>query len=168
MPLFAKREKPPVVDGIGKDERVLSWADTSDGAAVVATSRGVWWPGSDEHRLIAWHHIDKVVWRDGIIAITEAEIVDDLLVERRPVSAVLEKPRDLPPAVRKRVEANIVRSELLSVGGGAVRFVARRVPGRDGVHWWARIEPGTSDTEVVRAAISARLALLRAEAEQPL
>lgn len=168
MALFSKREKPPELDGIEKDERVLSWADTSDGEAVVATSRGVWWPVPAEHRLIAWQHIDKVVWRDGIIAITEAEVVDDLLVDRRPVSARLDQPRDLPPVVRKRVEANIVRTELLSVGGGAVRFVARRVPGHDGVLWWARIEPGTSDTEAVRAAISARLALLRAEADQSL
>lgn len=165
MGLFARREKPPALDGIEKDERVLSWADTAGGSAVVATSRGLWWPVSSEYRLIAWHHIDKAVWRDGIMAITEAEVVDDLVVDRRPVSVVLDKPRDLPPVVRKRVEANIVRSELLSVGGGAVRFVARRVPGEDGVSWWARLEPGTPDTESVRAAISARLALLRAEAE---
>jgi hypothetical protein len=77
--------------------------------------------------------------------------------------ATLSRPRDLPPTIRKRVEANIVRSELLTIGGGAVRFVGRRLPGRDGVSWWARLEPGTRDTERVRAAIRARLAILRAD-----
>jgi hypothetical protein len=89
--------------------------------------------------------------------------VDDLLlVDRPPITARLTKPRDLPPTVRKRVEANIVRSELLALGGGTVRFVGRREPGRDGVTWWARLEPGTPDTEEVRAAVRARIAILRA------
>jgi hypothetical protein len=111
-----------------------------------------------------WQHVDKVVWRDGVLTVTEADVVDDaLLVDRAPVSVVLATPRDLPPVVRKRVESNIVKTELLAVGGGAVRFVARRQPGRDGVTWWARIEPGTPDTERLRSAIAARLAILRAD-----
>jgi hypothetical protein len=165
MALFGRRERPPaeLVAKLGRDERVLSWADTGDGQVVLATPRGVWWPESDGPRRIAWEHIDKAVWRDGQLSLIEAEIVDDLLlVEKAPVSVMLVKPRDLPPTIRKRVEANIVRSELLTVAGGAVRFVARRQPGRDGVAWWARLEPGTEDTEKVRAAVRARLAILRA------
>lgn len=166
MPLFTRRERPPaeVLAGLDQDEPVLSWADTSDERVVIATSRGVWWPDPAGPRHIPWQRVDKVAWRDGILTIVEADVVDDqLLVDRAPVSAVLTKPRDLPPVVRKRVEANIVRSELLTVGGGAVRFVARRLPGRDGIAWWARIEPGTRDTDRVRAAIAARLAILRAD-----
>ncbi|MCW2595688.1 MAG: hypothetical protein JWP39_1576 [Jatrophihabitans sp.] len=166
MSLFTRRERPPaaILAGLDKDERVVSWADTSDDRVVVATSLGVWWPEPTAPRRMPWPHIDKVVWRDGVLTVTEADVVDDtLLVDRPPVSAVLTKPRDLPPMVRKRVEANIVRSELLTVGGGAVRFVARRLPGRDGVAWWARIEPGTPDTEGVRSAITARLAILRSD-----
>jgi hypothetical protein len=79
---------------------------------------------------------------------------------------VLTVPRDLPPTVRKRIEGNIVRTEVAAVGGGAVRFVARRQPGRDGVIWWARLEAGTTDTEEVRSAVRARVAILRA-AERP-
>lgn len=169
MKLFSRREAPPaeVVAALPRDERVLSWADTDSGAAIIATPSGLWWPDADRPRMIGWQVVDKAVWRDGVLTVTEAEVVDDmLLVDRPPVTATLAKPRDLPPTVRKRVEANVVRSELLSVGGGAVRFVARRIPGRDGVVWWARLEPGTDDTEQLRSAISARLALLRAEWDQ--
>jgi hypothetical protein len=167
MALFHRRERPPadVLALLDDRERFVSWADTSTGAVVVATSLGLWWPFPDGPRRMPWQHVDKVVWRDGVLTVTEAEVIDDaLLVDHRPVSAMLETPRDLPPVVRKRVEANIVKTELLAVGGGAVRFVARRVPGRDGVTWWARIEPGTPDTEQLRSAIHARLAILRADA----
>jgi hypothetical protein len=169
MLLFGRRERPPaqIVAQLSRDERVLSWADTEDDRVVLATPRGVWWPEVAGQRRILWQHVDKVVWRDGQLTITEAEVVDDLLLaDQPPVTVTLTRPRDLPPTVRKRVEANIVRSELLAIAGGAVRFVARRQPGRDGVTWWARLESGTPDTETVRSAVRARLAILRA-AEQP-
>jgi hypothetical protein len=165
MQLWGRRERPPtdLVAKLGRDERVLSWADTDEGQVVLATPRGVWWPETDGPRRILWQHIDKAIWRDGRLTVIEAQLVDDLLlVDRAPVTAALVKPRDLPPTVRKRIEANIVRSELLTIAGGAVRFVARRQPGHDGVMWWARLEPGTVDTETVRAAVRARLAILRA------
>ena len=165
MALFRRREQPPaeLVSSLDEDERLVSWADTSTGTVVVATSLGLWWPFGDGPRRIPWQRVDKVVWRDGVLTVTEADVVDDtLLVDRAPVAAALSTPRDLPPTVRKRVESNIVKSELLSVAGGAVRFVGRREPGRDGLTWWARIEQGTPDTERLRAAIRARLAILRA------
>lgn len=165
MGFLSRRERPPaeVQERLERDERVLSWADTADDRVVVATPRGIWWPVGDGARRIPWQHVDKVIWRDGRLTVTEADVVDDLLlVERAPVSVVLSKPRDLPPTVRKRVESNIVRTELLTVTGGAVRFVARREPGRDGVTWWARLEPGTPDTAAVRSAVRARVAMLRA------
>lgn len=163
--LLGRRERPPValVARLARDERVLAWADTADDAVVLATPRGVWWPDADGPRRIPWQHIDKVVWRDGRLTVIEADVVDDLLlVDREPISVVLTRPRDLPATIRKRIESNIVRSELLSIAGGAVRFVSRRQPGRDGVAWWARLEPGTPDTDTVRSAVRARLAILRA------
>jgi hypothetical protein len=170
MALFHRRERPPAdaLALLDEGERFVSWADASTDAVIVATSLGLWWPFLDGARRMPWQHVDKVVWRDGVLTVTEADVVDDLLlVDRPPVSAVLAVPRDLPPVVRKRVESNIVKSELLAVGGGAVRFVARRQPGRDGVTWWARIEPGTPDTERLPSAIAARLAILRAERDGP-
>lgn len=164
MGWFRPRERPPVevIGELGKDERIVSWADTADGDVVAVTPKGLWWPESDRMRCIRWQHIDKVVWQDGRLFVIEADVLDDLLlVERPPVSVALAKPRDLPPTVRKRVEANILRTELVTVSGGAVRFVARRQPGRDGVTWWARLEPGTPDTEDLRSAVRARVEILR-------
>ena len=165
MRLFGRRQRPPlaVLELLERDERVLAWADTSIGSVVVATPKGLWWPAADGHRRIGWQHVDKAVWRGTSLIVTEAEVVDDLLlVDKSPVSAELATPRDLPPTVRKRVEANVVRSELQPVPGGRARFVARRVPGVDGLQWWARLEDGTADTAAAREAISRRLAELRA------
>jgi len=160
-----RRERPPAEAAarLDRDERVLSWADVESGGVVVATPRGVWWPDGDGARRIPWERIDKAVWRDGVLTIIEADVVDDLLlVDRPPVKVRLSQPRDLPPTVRKRVELNIVRTELVRVDGGAVRFVARRRPGRDGVVWWARLEPGTDDSDSLRSAVRARVEILRA------
>jgi hypothetical protein len=160
MALFTRRERPPALPGLAPGERIVSWADTADGDVVAATRLGLWWPGP---RRIGWQHVDKATWRDGILTVIEADVVDDLLlVDRPPVSVTLTVPRDLPPTVRKRVEANIVARELLTVPGGAVRFVGRRIPGADGVNWWAHLEAGTSDTPELRSAIAARIEILRA------
>lgn len=168
MRLFGRRETPPD-DALGfldRGERVLSWADTDTGRAVLATPRGIWWPDGAEYRLIGWQFVDKATWREGVLTLVQADVVDDLLlVDRAPVTARLATPRDLPPTVRKRVEANVVRSELVSVPGGAARLVARRVPGHDGLTWLARLEAGAFDTPGLRAAISARLAVLREQWE---
>jgi hypothetical protein len=165
MGLFTRRDSPPpeLVAALPKGERVLSWGDISSGGAVLATPAGLWWPHDVGQRLIGWQYVDKAVWQDGVLTVIEAEVADDLLlVERPPLAAELSQPRDLPPTVRKRVEANVVRSELHPVTGGVARMVARRVPGRDGVVWWARLEAGARDSEEVRADVRARLAALRA------
>jgi len=166
--LFARRDAPPasVLAVLPKDERVVSWADTASGPVVVATPAGLWWPDDDGPRLIGWQFVDKAVWHEDVLTVVQADVVDEvLLVDRPPVSVLLSVPRDLPPTVRKRVEGNIVRSDLVTVTGGAARFVARRVPGHNGVTWWARLEPGTPDTADVRAAVRARVQLLRRRAE---
>jgi hypothetical protein len=168
MALFARRDRPPaeLVALLDRDERVVSWADTSDRSVIAATQLGLWWPFADGLRRMPWEQIDKVMWREGgELSVVEAEIVDDLLLVDLPsVTAVLATPRDLPPTVRKRVEGNILARELVAVPGGSVRFVARRRPGADGLAWWARLEPGTPDSPDVRAAIRARLELLRESA----
>lgn len=154
------REQPPAISGLEPEERIVSWADTADGSVVAATPLGLWWPGP---RRIGWQFVNKATWRDDVLTVVEAEVVDDvLLVDRPPVSVRLSVPRDLPPTVRKRVEGNIVQRELLAVPGGSVRFVGRRLPGRDGIAWWAHLEDGTADTPPLRSAVAARLAALRA------
>jgi len=163
-----RRERPPreLLALLERDERVLSWADTSTGAVVLATPLGLWWPSSDAPRRIGWQYIDKAVWRERRLVVTEAEVAEDiLLVDKAAVSAELVTPRDLPATVRKRVEGNVARSELLPVPGGQARFVARRIPGRDGLQWWARLEAGTADTPAVREAVRRQLDSMRSEWE---
>lgn len=171
MRWLSRRETPPVdvIAALPRDERVLSWGDvdaSTGGGVVLASPRGLWWPGAGEPRCIGWQFVNKAVWRDDVLSIDEAELVDDLiLVDRPTVSVRLSVPRDLPPTVRKRVEANVVRSEVHPLPGGAGRFVARRIPGRDGVSWWVRLEQGAVDTAPVRAAIADRLAVLGVSAD---
>ncbi|MDP9117710.1 MAG: hypothetical protein M3O28_10745 [Actinomycetota bacterium] len=167
MALFTRREAPPadVVAYLDRGERALAWADVDDGTVVVATPRGLWWPDDgDGHHLIGWQFVDRAVWREDVLTITAAEVLDDvLLVDLPPVAARLVKARDLPSVVRKRVEANVVRSQVRPLPGGAGRFVGRRTPGRDGVSWWVRLEPGTADNPVVRDQIDVVLAELRSQ-----
>ena len=154
-----RRERPPaaLLALLDHDERVVSWAH-ADLGAVAATTRALWLPSGDSFRRIGWELVDKAVWRDGVLTVVEAEDVDDLLLRELPaVSLTLIEPRDLPPAVRRRVEASVVRSDVLAVDGGAARFVARRVPRRDGVTWRARLEPGTADTPATRASVRVRI-----------
>jgi hypothetical protein len=166
MALFHRPDRPPaeIVAQVPKHERIVSWADTEDGAHVLATPAGLWWPvEGGQLRLIGWQHIDKAIWRDGVLTVIEADVVDDLLlVERPPVAVRLSVARDLPPTVRKRVEANIVHSQVQPVSGGSARLVARRVPGHDGLVWWARVENGLPVDERVRAQLEDRIAELRA------
>ncbi|MBV9593385.1 MAG: hypothetical protein JO147_06290 [Actinobacteria bacterium] len=137
---------------------------------MLATRFGLWWPFANGPRRIGWERIDKAVWRDGVLTVTEADLIDDLLlVDRPPISIDLPTPRDLPPAIRKRVEGSVVESVLVALPGqqGIVRLAGRRVPGRDGVSWWARLEQGTPDTPVVRAAVEELLAPRRAQRLDP-
>jgi hypothetical protein len=166
---FPRRDRAPaeLLAMLPAGERVVSWADTDTGSFVAATPVGLWWPDADGLRCIGWERIDKAVWRDGTLSVVEADVVDDVfLVDRPPIAMALATPRDLPPTVRKRVEANIVRSELHPVPGGTARFVARRVPGQDGVVWRARLEDGLDADERVRAQVRDLVEALRA-ADQP-
>jgi len=164
--LLHRRDAPPesILEVIPTEQRIVSWAETAAGSYVVATPVGLWWPSEDGLRLVPWQFVNKVIWQGTALVLTEAELVDGLLLVDKPDVAVdLAVPRDLPPTIRKRVESNVVRSEVVAFTGGTARFVARRIPGQDGVQWWARLEAGTKDTDQTRAAISARLAILRSE-----
>jgi hypothetical protein len=145
-------------------ERVLAWAAVGDGEPIVATNLGLWWP-DEPPRLIPWHLVDKAVWSEAGLAVTEAELVDDLLlVDRPPLAVTLTDPRKLPLVVRRRVEANVVRSQSVLLSDGAARIVGRKVSGQDGLAYWARLEPGTPDNSAVRAELRDLIEPLRAEA----
>jgi hypothetical protein len=164
MALLSRRPRPPaeVVNRLEPEERVLAWASVDGGAgtAVVATNRGLWWPEAEGPRRIGWEFVAKAVWRDSALTVTEAQVDDVILIELAPKSVRIAEPQNLPPTVRKRVESSVVRSEVAFVEGGSALFVGRRVPGRDGVSWWARLEGNTPDTELTRESIRARIEVL--------
>jgi hypothetical protein len=148
-----------------RNDRVVSWATAGD-QVVVASRLGLWWPTATGHRLIGWQFIDKAVWDSGRLTVIEADVVDDVfLLERRPVTIELTEPRDLPPTVRKRIESSVRDSELVAIPGGSARFVARKVPGRDGLTWWCRLEDGLSPEGEVRKVVESVLDDLRARSE---
>jgi hypothetical protein len=151
-------------------EHVVAWATPEAGtvdAPLVVTNVGIWWPVGNDARRIGWERIDKAVWSEGTLTVTEADVVDDLLlVERAPVSVRLPSPGSVPTAVRKRVESTVAHRHEALVDGQLVRIVARRVPGQDGLRWWARLPAGLPDTPGVRAYLRAVIVRLRgAEAD---
>jgi hypothetical protein len=153
-------------------EYVVAWAAPQAGSAdapLVVTNLGIWWPAGSDARRIGWERVDKAVWSDDTLTltVTEADVVDDLLlVERRPVSVRLPSPGSVPPAVRKRVESTVAHRHQAIVDGQMVRIVARRVPGHDGLRWWARLPADVPDTPEIRAYLRAVIGRLRgAEAD---
>jgi hypothetical protein len=149
--MFGRSRPPAEVRALLEvDERPLSWATTESGAVVLATNLGLWWPFTEPRR-IPWHLLDLVVWSEAGFAVTEAEVVDDLLLVERPaVRVALAEPRKLPAVVKKRVEANIVRTTEVQLSDGSAWIVGRKVAGQDGLSWWARLRPGTPDSALVR------------------
>ena len=148
-----RRDRPPpeAVSELDPDDRLLSWAIAPDGV-VVASRRGVRLP---DRRFVPWHRIDKAVWRDGVLTLTEAVEVEPGVMEAgTPQRVSLTEPRDLPVVVRTRVTRTVVSTTLHPLpAGGAIRVVARRVPGRDGLEWSLRYEAGADRTDPhVRAA----------------
>lgn len=156
--LPGRRRRPPeeALTPLDRHERVVSWASTVDGGAVVATPLGLWLPGTggDAAVRLPWHLIDKATWRDGTLSVTAAvDPGDGVLTEQPPRVVRLAEPRDLPQTVRVRVQRAIAftRHHRLPSGGG-VRVVGRRVPGRDGISWQLVFDPGVDrDDPTVRA-----------------
>lgn len=170
MAMFTRRPKLPaeyaaIIAAADVEERVVAWGTVPDNGVIVATPRGLWWPSdAGSLRRIGWERISKAVWREGALVVIEADVVDDLvLIDREPVALPMDDPGEIPATVRRRIEASVVRSEIVPVVGGQVRIVARRVPGRDGLTWWMRPEGSTPDNAVVRDQAEAAIARLRAD-----
>jgi hypothetical protein len=152
-------------------EHVVAWATPEAGsvdAPLVVTNLGIWWPVRDDARRIGWERVDKAVWSDDTLTVIEADVLDDLLlVERAPVSVRLPSPGSVPAAVRKRVESTVAHRHEAFVNGHLVRIVARRVPGHDGLRWWARLPAELPDTPEVRAYLRALIVRLRGAEADP-
>lgn len=154
----SRRERPPAegTEPLDPDERVLAWASAA-GGAVVATPRGLWLPGADR---MPWHLITHVVWSGTTLTATGATEVEPSVLENDPPRSVrLTEPRDLPEVVEKRFYSSRAHTDRhrLSTGGGVV-IVARRVPGRDGLSWYAVYDdPAQRQDETARREVAALL-----------
>lgn len=135
---FQRRPAPPAsaLERLDGDERVLAWGTTSDDSAIVATTLGLWWTGGER---MLWNLITHVSWSGATLTVTSAVEVEPSVLENQPVASVrLIEARTLPEVVEQRFyssRSHTARHRL--PGGGGVIVVARRVPGQDGLTWYA-------------------------------
>jgi hypothetical protein len=106
VPKLPSDLRPPVEPG----ERILAWALSAEGGAVVVTNRGLWLPGRDER--VGFHAIHKVAWSGSSLEVTPARIVAErdayTVVADLPVEAyALPDPDDVPEQVRARVTRSV-------------------------------------------------------------
>jgi len=144
------------------DERVLAIARTADGHHLVVTSWGLWLPDGDGVRRVGWHLISRAVWRNGALAVVEAEEAEQLATGDGPDAVLLaDRPArrfrlvdagKLPEAVHARVEGSIRSRHHRDLPGGGAWFVQRKVPGRDGTVLQARPDAGTDPALVAQVA----------------
>lgn len=121
---------------LDRDERVLAWAATGDGDYVLATPLGLWWPDADR---LPWHLITHVVWSGTTLTVTSATEVEPSVLENDPARSVrLPEAGTLPETVQTRFYSSRSHTTRHALpGGSGVIIVARRVPGQDGLTWYA-------------------------------
>lgn len=159
------RAVPPTFDGkLDPDEYVIAWCEVKSGGHLVATSWGLWLPGS---RRVGWHLISKATWGGGALELVEA--VEEttagdavVLADLPAVRYVLVRSGRLPDVVHARVTKSITSRHRQELPGGGAWFVQRKVAGQDGVVLQVRPDPGTSPEAVERVAreVAAKLRLM--------
>ena len=167
--LFRRRRlpaaaRPPLAAG----ERVVAWAGATGDALVVATNLGLWLPVATGFApRLGWHEIHKATWSGRSLRLVPARAVAAHeghveMADEEPIEVTLLDPDRVPEQVRARVDRSIAYTQHHRLAGGGVRVVARRVPGRDGLRWTVRYDPGTAPApdavavlvEQARAAIT--------------
>ncbi len=173
MVLGRRRRKPPAAlqPKVDRDERIIAWAPSTDGAAVVVvTTRGLFLPGRAER--LGWHQIHKATWSGSDLTVVPSVWVEDregyaVMADDAPVVVGLSNPGGVPAAVRDRVTRSVAYTAHHSLPGGGVRVVARRVPGSDGVAWHVRYDPGTDIGDPEMLAATGELVAEVASGEEP-
>jgi len=163
-----RREQPPreAMRVLDPGERVVAWARVAGSdAPVLATPVGLWVPRAEGPVRVAWSAIDKAVWRDGALSVTQAEEVEPGVLEELPPWTVrLTEARNLPDTVRVRVTGSVGYSASSRLtAGGSVRVVGRRVPGQDGLRWYLLFRGGADRTDPATRA-EAQVLLAQAQA----
>jgi hypothetical protein len=183
--IFTRRRLPPEMrPPLDPDERVVAWATVAEDAApigedaaptgpaaVIATNLGLYLPGRTDR--LGWHEIHKATWTGRQLVVTAATVVAQrsgyaVVADTAPMAVTLPEPGGLPHEVRTRVTRSVSFTSHQSVPGGAVRVVARRVPGVDGLRWTVRPDEGTDPaTAEVERATAALVALCAAALDDP-
>jgi hypothetical protein len=148
------------------EERVLATASTADGGHLVVTSWGLWIPDGDGVRRVGWHLVSRASWRNGALALVEADEVEEigsgdgpravLLADRPARRFRLTEPDRVPEVVHARVEGSFRSRHHRDLPGGGAWFVQRKIAGRDGAVLQVRPDPGTDPALV--AALAADVA----------
>ena len=148
------------------EERVLATASTADGGHLVVTSWGLWIADGDGVRRVGWHLVSRASWRNGSLALVEADEVEEigsgdgpravLLADRPARRFRLTEPDRVPEVVHARVEGSFRSRHHRDLPGGGAWFVQRKIAGRDGTVLQVRPDPGTDPALV--AALAADVA----------
>jgi hypothetical protein len=157
-----RRGRPPAdaLAWLDAGERVTAWGRTSDGGALVATQRGLWAAGER----LGWDEVHKARWDSGVLTVVPSfEVEPGVREDGAPRRYEVTEPFGLPEEVRSRVTRSVAYSAHHRVGDGGVRIVARRVPGRDGLSWAVRYDPGTSRDPEYDRQVAGLLDAARAE-----
>jgi hypothetical protein len=152
MKLFRRRRlpagrRPPMEP----DERIVAWAGAADDEVVVVTNRGIWLPLPAGR--LGWHEIHKATWSGRQLALVASREVGagdgyTIVADQPAIVHTLLDPDNVPLQVRVRVTRSIAYTQMHPLpDGGAVRVVARRVPGLDGLTWTVRYEEGADPTD---------------------
>lgn len=142
--------------GIPARERLLAWGGAS--RMVAATERALY--VEEPRERLGWDVVTKATWDDPALAVHVAAH------DGRPARTLrltVEQSGDLPAAVRDRVTASVVVSELVDLGDGArARMVARRAGDHAPIRWTVVFESGLpADDPELQARATAALAELR-------
>ena len=157
--MFGRRRLPRTLrPALSRDERVVAWASTSDGRAIVVTNLGLWLPDRTER--LGWHHIHRAAWSDPVLSVVPAAEVGTgegyvVMADEPSVVISLDDPDDVPLEVRNRVNRSVASTTHHDLPQGGVRVVARRVPGRNGIVWHVRFDDETEPFPVDLQALSA-------------
>jgi hypothetical protein len=165
------RDVPEDFDGkLDDGEYVLASSPVKSGGHLVATSHGLWLPGS---RRVGWHLVSKATWGSGALVLIEAIEATQagdavVLSDLPPVKFVLTGAGKLPDIVHARVTKSISSRHRQELPGGGAWFVQRKVPGQDGVTLQVRPDPGTDEAAVHRVAaeVAAKLKSIQPGLEQ--
>jgi hypothetical protein len=144
------------------EERVLATASTADGGHLVVTSWGLWIPDGDGVRRVGWHLVSRASWRNGALALVEADEVEEIASDDGPRAVLLAdrparrfrltEPDRVPEVVHARVEGSFRSRHHRDLPGGGAWFVQRKIAGRDGTVLQVRPDPGTDPALVAALA----------------